>query len=166
MPTIPIKDYIYLGIILALATAFGWYTFHERSIGSAAVVASDRKADQAQRERDTALQTATALATSITNGDYNHEIAAPIVDAPVPVGLCNASDPITLPAASSSDSSGKVAAVSGAENASAAAQLQRLTEFADAAVEIARDADAQVEALEKINADLRSEMENSNGPSK
>jgi hypothetical protein len=30
---IPLKDWIYIGIIVALIAGFTWYTFHERSVG-------------------------------------------------------------------------------------------------------------------------------------
>lgn len=159
MPTLPIRDYLYLAAILVLLLGFGIYTHHERSVGSAAVVASDQKAVQAQQERNSALQTAAALATSINNGDYKREIAIPIHDAPVPVGLCGSarsSGPVSSAAAP--DGSGTVAPVNGAEDASAIAEVQRLTEFADSAVQIGRDADAQIEALQKDNQVLRQEM--------
>ena len=164
MPTLPIRDYLYLGAILVILIGFGVFTHHERTVGAAAVVASDQKAVQAQRERDTALQTTTALATSVANGEYTREIEIPISDAPVPVGLCHAArGDRTVPGAAAKDSSGISQAISGTEDASAIEQLQQ---FADAAVTIARDADAQVSALQADIQTLRTEMEQANAPAK
>jgi hypothetical protein len=164
MPILPIKDYLYLGAILVLLIGFWAYTHHERALGAAAVVASDQKAVQAQRERDTALQSRAALATSIQNGDFDRVIQVPITDAPVPNRLCSpARGSGSVPNAASSDSGGKTSPVSGTEDASATAALQQ---FADAAVQIARDADAQVTALQADLQILRTEMEQANAPAK
>ena len=43
---IPIKDWIYIGIILALIGGFTWYTFHERSIGRQQVIHQVQKAQR------------------------------------------------------------------------------------------------------------------------
>lgn len=157
---IPFKDWCYLGVIMAILAGFGWYTYHERSIGAAKVVAADAKLVAAIAQRDAALQTTAALADSIAQGNYTHEISVPVTDAPVPVGLCdNSPDPLAMPAAADSGKSGITEAARSGQDASAVTKLQH---FADAAVEIARDDDAQIDALQTIIMNLRTEMEQAN----
>ena len=162
MPTLPLKVYLGAILILIILIAFGWYTHHERAVQAAKDAAVDQKAIVLQEQRDTALQTTAALSTSIANGEYTREIQVPIADAPVPVGLCHtARGSSAVPNPASSDSGRATASVSGTEDAGSTAQLQQ---FADAAVEIARDADAQVTALQSANQALRIEMEKANAP--
>jgi hypothetical protein len=156
MPTISIRDYLYLAAILVLTIGAIMFVHHERSEGAAKVLAADAKAAQLQRQRDDALQVTAALATSTANGDYTREIAIPVHDAPVPVRLCDAPRPEPVSEAAASAASGDVAPERGSEDASATPELQR---FADEAVTIARDDDAQVAALQKIITDLRTEMQ-------
>lgn len=157
---IPVKDWIYCGIIVVLMIGFGVFVHHERTVGAAKVIASDQKAVAAQVQRDVAVQTVAALATSTAQGDYDHAITTPIAAAPVPVGLCRpARGSSSVSNAAGKDNGGISSAVSGTEDAGSTSELQR---FADAAVTIAHDADAQVIALQEIIAALRSEMENSN----
>jgi hypothetical protein len=64
-----------------------------------------------------------------------------------------------VPGAAAGNGSGDNPAVSGVPDAGTLAELQR---FADNAVTIARDADAQVIALQAADAALRAEMESAN----
>ena len=156
MPAIPIKDYLYIGAIIALLVFFGFFVHHERGVGAAKVVAADSRAVAAQVQRDDALRTVAALSTSVAQGDYSHAISTPIVNAPVPVRLChNAQRSSPVPSAASPDSSGTAAPAGGSEDAGAVTELQQ---FADAAVQIARDDDAQIIALQTDLAALRTEM--------
>lgn len=83
LKTLPIKDYIYVGLIVSLTVGFGLFVRHERAIGAAAVQAADARAAQLQsvhagevEARATQLNTA-ALAT------FNAVVAsAPAADAP------------------------------------------------------------------------------------
>src|ERR1700723_3265984 len=45
---VPVKDWIYAGIIASLLVAFGWYTLHERAIGEKKIEAADAKVVAAQ----------------------------------------------------------------------------------------------------------------------
>jgi|ERR1019366_2167279 hypothetical protein len=160
MPTFPIKDYIYAACILVLVIGFSLFIRHERSVGEAKVVAADQKAVAAQVERNTAVQTVANVATQLAQVNYEHTIVAPVVNAPVPVRLCNlALRSRALPEPAVAVPSGSPTTDIGSTNADSTAELQR---FADSAVAIARDADARVIALQADNAALRQEMEKSN----
>jgi HAMP domain-containing protein len=156
MPTLPLKDYLYLGIILALIAGFGWYTYHERSIGRAQIEASDAKLAAANKERNDALTTTAALANSVSQKDYDHVVSVPVINAPVPNRLCKPASANLMPATPGAAGSGNAQAAGAAEDAGSTSELQR---FADSAVQIARDADAQVQALQTIINNLRNTME-------
>ena len=154
MPVIPIKDYLYIGAIIALLVFFGFFVHHERGVGAAKVAAADSRAVAAQVQRDDALKTLTALSTSVAQGDYSHAISIPITNAPVPVRLCHTQRSSPVSVVASPDSSGVAAPAGGSEDAGPTAELQQ---FADAAVQIARDDDAQIIALQTDLAALRVE---------
>lgn len=73
---IPVKDWLYVGAILALLAGFGWYTAHERNIGKAhelAAVAAEAaaqtkaaqaKADAAEHSHDSELAALSAYRDS------------------------------------------------------------------------------------------------------
>ncbi len=156
------KDALYGALIVGLLSYGAWFVHHERGIGAQRVEASDARAADAQIQRDYALQTTAALATSIAQGDYTHAAALPVTDAPVPVGLCRpARNRGPVPAAAAGNPSRDAAPTNRNEDAGTVATLQR---FADAALQIARDADLQIAALQADNRALRSEMENANAP--
>lgn len=54
MPTFPLKDYLYVGAIVALLAGFGIYTYHERAVGAAGIKAQDAAlaAEQKQHRQD------------------------------------------------------------------------------------------------------------------
>lgn len=158
-----IKDYLYGAAIVALIGGFIWYNHHERAIGAAQVIASDQKAVAAQVERDAAVQSIAAVATSLAEKKYEATIAVPVHNAPLPSRLCGpARGGSTVPGAAGPGPGGVIAPIGGTEDAGATSELQR---FADAAVQIARDADAQVIALQAVDAALRAEMATT-GPAK
>lgn len=157
LASLGLKDAFYGVLILFLGGAGVWYHHHVLVEGEDKIIAADSRAVAAEAQRDSALKTATALANSVAQGDYNHAIAIPITNAPIPDRLCH----ITLRSgktviAAAGSAGGSPEAASGSEDASPATELQR---FADAAVEITRDSDAQVEALQTIILNLRNEME-------
>jgi len=156
MPTIPLKDYIYLAFIATLLVAFGLWSKHERDVEHAKDVAADAKAVAVQKKLDDTLEANAAVATAINEGAYDHAITVPVTNVPVPVGLCHItlrSGTVSGPA--SGDQSGNTVTGSGGTDEGSTAELQR---FANAAVQIARDSDAQVLALQADNAALRAEM--------
>jgi hypothetical protein len=63
---VPVKDWLYGGVILAMLAGFGWYTVHERNLGAAHEVAALKaSSDRLQQETDkktTALQTRADMA--------------------------------------------------------------------------------------------------------
>ena len=160
MPTIPLKDYLYVGAILVLLIGFFSWNHHERSIQKVKDAAVDAKAVAAQVERNTALLAVATLATSTAQGDYDHATSIPIVPIALPASVCHsARGPGLVPAAAGPDRGGDTEAELRAENTRLLADLQQV---ADSDAATGRDADAQVETLQKIVAALRSEMENSN----
>ncbi len=161
MPTflasLGLKDAFYALVIAAVSGYAVWFVHHERMIGEDKIIASDNKAVALAAQRDTALTAASALAASINNGDYNREVAQPVTNAPAPDRLCYValgSRAVRSPAGS--DASGSAQADVPAANRLDPSALQQ---FADELSQVGRDADAQVEALEKDNALLRKQME-------
>lgn len=86
---IPIKDWVYGGLIVALLIGFGVYTKHERNVGAAHEVAA-LKASSDKLERETAAQTADLKArAAMAEQTHAKEILALSNRAPVePVRLC------------------------------------------------------------------------------
>jgi hypothetical protein len=85
---VPVKDWLYGGVILAMLAGFGWYTVHERNLGAAHEVAALKaSSDRLQQETDkktTALQIRATMAEQA----YDKEHAL-LVNQPVDsVRLC------------------------------------------------------------------------------
>lgn len=80
---IPLKDWLYTGIIVAMLIVLGVFTSHERNVGREQIEAADAKVAQAQSIHNTEVE---ARAKAITQADaivYHHVLAAPpAVDAP------------------------------------------------------------------------------------
>lgn len=160
MPTIPLKDYVYLGAIIVLLIAFGLFVHHERVIGEQKVEAADAKAVAAQVQRDETIQAAAAVATAINEGAYDHAITTPVAAvAPIQCLRLSAQRLGTVPAAAPGDQSGNTGALNGSANTPSA---QTLPDLATILVQIGHDADAQILALQGDLAALRSEMESAN----
>jgi len=93
---IPIKDWIYLGAIVALLSVFGWYTVHERHIGAQHELEAVQKASAktqaeaqaqideldksytatlaaVQEKQDEQLKTAAATAADLSSRLRNYE---------------------------------------------------------------------------------------------
>lgn len=82
MPSLPLKDYIYAGVILTLLIAFGVYTSHERGIGEAKIKAQDAALAAAALQHNKDVQDFAALNSS-KNGDHYVEVThQPIADSP------------------------------------------------------------------------------------
>ena len=64
---IPIKDWIYIGIILALIGGFTWYTFHERSVGRQQEIHQVQKTQQAFTKKVQAINTHNKIIEAKTN---------------------------------------------------------------------------------------------------
>lgn len=162
---IPLKDLIYGGIIAAILAGGAYFWVHhdhiEQAKGAAAIAASDTKVVTAQKTRDDAIATTTALANSIAQGDYNHEVTVHVHDAPVPERLC---DNAARDSGAGLDT-GAAAAGGDAEAGLSSANAQptsALQQFADDAEQIGKDADSQVTALQTIITNLRKQVEQSN----
>jgi len=59
---VPIKDWVYVGVIVALLTAFGIYTVHERHEGEAHEIAALKKSSDALQAKEAAHVIAVAKA--------------------------------------------------------------------------------------------------------
>jgi hypothetical protein len=86
---IPVKDWIYAGIIAALLAGFGWYTVHERNLGAAHEVAA-LKTSSDKLQQQTAVQTAELQAkATMAEQAYDKEVNN-LNSLPTPiVRLCN-----------------------------------------------------------------------------
>ena len=158
----PIKGYLIAGAAVLLVSGAAWYHHHVVMIGEAKIVAMDQKAVAAQVERDQAVQSIASVATQLAEKKDEEVIAVPVTNAPVPVGLCrSARSGIAVPVTPGTPASGNNPTLSGSQDAGSVTELQR---FANAAVQIARAADAQVTALQVVDAALRTEMLTANGP--
>ena len=149
---IPLKDWIYCGIIAALLVGFGVYTHHERVIGADEALAPVAVLAQ-KATLQVAVGTANAAATEKDNGkNFTAAVAAP---APAPVGIVcrhEAAGSGQLPEAGPSvtAAAGQPAADSGGGPAfdPSGAILQR-----------AHDADAQITYLQARVVELETQME-------
>jgi hypothetical protein len=115
---IPIKDYVYGAVIIALLTGFGWYTFHERAVGEKKIEMADAKIAAAQIIHD--QEVATRVKAELDTALANYETpTAPPPPAPVPVLVCHKTGGSNLPGGP-----GPVAASNGAGTNPAAPAAQ------------------------------------------
>jgi hypothetical protein len=136
---VPVKDWIYGGIIAALLAGFGWYTLHERSVGAQKVVSADTKAAAVAEKRDAAI-TATAQAASTQIGNtYAKDLDTPVV-AP-PHVLCE------RPASTGSELPQTSSGAGGADGAPAVPGPGQV-DIGPPLVAVGSDADDQVRALQ------------------
>ena len=77
---VPLKDWVYCGVIAALGITFGWYTVHERNIGEAKLAASVASATKKTLDAATKANEIRAAADAKTiqslTSDYNAKLAA------------------------------------------------------------------------------------------
>lgn len=86
---IPIKDYVYGAIIIALLVGFGLFIHHEREVGAASLKAADAKAVAAQVAANAKVEANETASLGIAVTTYTKSIAAPVTD--VPRIVCRAS---------------------------------------------------------------------------
>jgi len=141
---IPVKDWIYAGIIAALLGTFAWYTHHERVIGEQKIETADKKVADA------------AAATQTKIGEtYAQTLATPPAPAPV-VRLCHvASASRAMSSAPGANTSASSAANSGSTDTS---NFAAGPDIGLKLITIGHDADALITALQAENAELRAEM--------
>lgn len=79
---VPLKDWIYCGIIVALLAGFGVYTHHERVVGADEALAPVAVLAQ-KAQLQIAVGTVKAADTEKENGDqFNAASSAPVADVP------------------------------------------------------------------------------------
>lgn len=80
---VPLKDWIYGGIIVGLLVAFGCYTVHERHVGAAKIEAIDARAVKAQKAHNKEVETRAKTTIDSAAAQYKAAVAAPPArDAP------------------------------------------------------------------------------------
>ena len=97
---VPLKDWIYGGIIVALLAGFGWYTVHERHIGEAKIEASDKKVADAQIVHNKEVEDVVATKLSAAIKDYAALSPIPVPRS-VPVLVCSTSGGSDVPSGES-----------------------------------------------------------------
>lgn len=146
---IPLKDWLYGGIIIAILSLFGWYTVHERNIGKADVHAVDAKLAAKQDAYNKLLESTELETVNVIAQKYQAAITAPIPDSPHVV--CVIPRPDILPQASAGPGSIDVAPdLSISDSVDIGPPLDT----------VGRDADAQVTALQDI---IKAQQALSNG---
>ena len=105
---VPLKDWIYSGVIVALLAGFGWYTVHERHIGEAKIEASDKKVADAQIVHNKEVEDVVATKLSAAIKDYDALSPIPVPRA-VPVLVCRTSGGSAVPSGKGAVTGGDVA---------------------------------------------------------
>jgi hypothetical protein len=96
---IPIKDWIYAGIIAGLI-AFGWYyTVHERDVGKAQIVALDTRLADQQKAHVADLQTEAAKTSAAVEAQYESD--SDTLSTPAPSVVCVTPTRRSVPATAS-----------------------------------------------------------------
>jgi hypothetical protein len=142
---VPLKDWIYGGIIVALLAAFGVYTVHERHIGEARIEASDKKVADAQIVHNKEVEDVVASKLSAAIKDYDALSPIPVPRS-VPVLVCSTSGGSDVPSGES--------AVAGSNGAGAgvpvgAGQSDAGFDPAPAVSATGTDADKEIAHLQK-----------------
>lgn len=96
MPTLPLKDYLYLGAIVALVLAFGWFVHHERAIGRQQIEQADKTATavlDAQVRVDEQIAQDAADKSAKERQDAQTQLDAYMAAHPTgPIRVCHAHD--------------------------------------------------------------------------
>lgn len=79
---VPVKDWIYAGIIAALLALFGVYTVHERHIGEQKIETADARVVSAEKARDQAIQATALSEINVSVQKYQAAVTAPTVSVP------------------------------------------------------------------------------------
>jgi len=140
---VPLKDWIYGGIIVALLAGFGWYTVHERHIGEAKIEASDKKVADAQIVHNKEVEDVVATKLSAAIKDYDALSPIPVPRS-VPVLVCSTSGGSDVPSGESA-----VAGSNGAGVPIGAGQPDAGFDPAPAVSVTGTDADKEIVHLQK-----------------
>lgn len=86
---IPLKDYIYGAVIIAILSIFGWYTHHEREIGRQQIEAKDKVLVEAQKTKNKEIEDGISKGIKAALEKWNeaHPVPPP---APAPRIVCHA----------------------------------------------------------------------------
>lgn len=146
----PLKDWIYCGLLAGVLGAFGWYTYHERQVGEATIEAADQRAAAAQLVHNQEIETRAKTLTDAAVAAYKATVAAPPAgDAPHLVCVSPAPDRGPVPAhAGASGGAHGAAAVSGDRPPDHESSVERAVDIGPALDKLHQDADAQVTALQ------------------
>ena len=87
---VPVKDWIYAGIIASLLVAFGWYTLHERAIGEKKIEAADAKVVAARVVHNEEVENVVKSKLSDALKDYELAPIVPVAAA-IPKLVCYSS---------------------------------------------------------------------------
>lgn len=149
---IPIKDWLYGSIIVALLGGFAWYTHHERQMGATkletAVTQVANRAEAAVVAANTAAQTAERQSAKV----YVKTVIAP---APRNIGLvCHRTD-----AGSGAVPEAHTVAGAGAGKPAANSGSAATFDPSGGALEVGAKADAQIAYLQRRVHELEAQME-------
>lgn len=79
---IPVKDWVYAGLILTLLAGFGAYTIHERHVGEVKVEAANAKTAAAQIVHNTEVESRAKILNASAMQKYLDTVAVAPVDSP------------------------------------------------------------------------------------
>lgn len=140
---VPLKDWIYCGLIAALLVGVGIAVQHERDIGAAKVVAADAKVVAVQQKHDSDVQAAAAAASQKALETYHAQLTAAL--QPVPSLVCYRAAPSRRAVPNPASSAGSSSEITDVPEATGPSfdPSQRV-------LAIGRQADAQVTLLQSL----------------
>jgi hypothetical protein len=145
---IPLKDWVYCGLIAALLAGFTWYTFHERAVGQAHIKAADRRVQQAALIHNQEVETRAKTLTDAAVAAYKATVAAPAA-ADAPHLLCVAPGPDHVPAHAGDRPRAHAAVdVSDTRPADHESSVEHAVDIGPVLDKLHEDADAEVKALQ------------------
>lgn len=142
-----IKDYVYGAIIAAILAFLGWFAMHERAV----VAAADKAVAQHQLIREEKQSGAAAVQVVKDEATYTAAVAAPTLPAPRVVCVTAAPGPRAVPAHAGPASGGDGAVAVPTE----ATGPVHSFDPAPGALQVGRDADAQVALLQAYVKDCQ-----------
>jgi hypothetical protein len=153
---IPLKDWVYCGILVAVLAGGAWFIHHERVIGEQKIEAQDTAiAVAAQRHNSDVEAIAAATQTSIGE-TYAKTVAVPVV-SPITARLChNAAGSGAVSKAASGSAGANGPTVLGGTNPG---DLEAGPDIAGPLLTVGRDDDAKIIALQAEVSELRAEMQ-------
>lgn len=138
---VPIRDWIYLGVFVALIGAFAYYTHHERAVGAQQIVAADTRA--AQKQAAAVAKVESSAKVEVQNATQAYAAAISAAHVPAPHIVCYG------PSAGSRSVPGH-ASTSGSSNGGASVPEESSVPFdpAPGILDNDKQADAQVTLLQ------------------